>query len=87
MLHPVSTEPLGLLFQVQDSPFCRKAQKGEYWTWNQISSDPILLGGSIVLLDFLFSHSKASNTNNSNFMSLKKKSIAIALILFTVEGR
>ena len=40
------------------------AMKTKCLTWNQRSSDSVLTGGNILLLDFLFSRSKASNANN-----------------------
>ena len=56
-------------------------QKGERWTWNQRfirGLGSILIGGNILLLDFfLFSRSKASDTNGgiiANFVYYGKTS-------------
>ena len=48
------------------------AQKEECWTWNQRFRCSRLTGGNILLLDFLFLHSKASYANNGNFGSFEK---------------
>ena len=67
-------------------------QKGECWTWNQrLIKGPgsILTEGNILLLDFLFSHCKASDANigiiANYFESFEKPLIGLTLISLLIH--